>query len=206
MLAKRGYTVACGTGKDTAHDYLRRLGADEILSRETLSNPKKRPLLKMRWAGAVDPVGGETLSYLLSTMKWGGSVALSGLAGGPAFSSTVFPFILRGINLLGIDSAHVSHTYRQKVWNRLATDLKPEGVLDQIVMEEVTLEELPDALSTILKGGFVAGSWFVWPESKKQPQKEFEAVFSCQVSLDIIWYPLQEWNLFLKKAFPDPSK
>lgn len=153
MLAKRGYTVACGTGKDTAHDYLRRLGADEILSRETLSNPKKRPLLKMRWAGAVDPVGGETLSYLLSTMKWGGSVALSGLAGGPAFSSTVFPFILRGINLLGIDSAHVSHTYRQKVWNRLATDLKPEGVLDQIVMEEVTLEELPDALSTILKGG-----------------------------------------------------
>lgn len=153
MLAKRGYTVAAGTGKADVQDYLRRLGAAEILPREELTNPKQRPLLKSRWAGAVDPVGGETLSYLLSTMKFGGSVALSGLAGGGKFASTVYPFILRGVNLLGIDSAHVSNAYRRKVWHRLATDLKPEGLLDWIGAEEITLDDLPAAMSTILQGG-----------------------------------------------------
>ncbi|PTX60266.1 putative YhdH/YhfP family quinone oxidoreductase [Melghirimyces profundicolus] len=151
MLAKRGYTVVAGTGKTSEHDYLRKLGAAEILDREELTGAE-RPLQKSRWAGAVDPVGGETLSYLLSTMKFGGSVALSGLAGGPQFSSTVFPFILRGVNLLGIDSAHISNGYRRKVWNRLATDLKPEGLLDLIGADEITLDELPDTLSAILKG------------------------------------------------------
>ncbi|MFD1434386.1 acryloyl-CoA reductase [Kroppenstedtia eburnea] len=153
MLAKRGYTVAAGTGKADVQDYLRRLGAAEILPREELTNPKQRPLLKSRWAGAVDPVGGETLSYLLSTMKFGGSVALSGLAGGGKFASTVYPFILRGVNLLGIDSAHVSNAYRRKVWHRLATDLKPEGLLDWIGAEEITLDDLPAAMSSILQGG-----------------------------------------------------
>ncbi|SDC24638.1 putative quinone oxidoreductase, YhdH/YhfP family [Melghirimyces thermohalophilus] len=152
MLAKRGYTVVCGTGKSSEHDYLRQLGASEILSREELSGAK-RPLQKRRWAGAVDPVGGETLTYLLSTMDFGGCVALSGLAGGPKFSSTVFPFILRGVNLLGIDSAHISNDFRRKVWNRLAADLKPEGQLPYIGAEEITLEELPRAMSTILEGG-----------------------------------------------------
>ncbi|SDX37985.1 putative quinone oxidoreductase, YhdH/YhfP family [Marininema mesophilum] len=153
MLAQQGYRVAAGTGKALEHDYLNKLGATEILAREELLNPNKRPLLKTRWAGAVDPVGGDILSYLLSTVSFGGSIALSGLTGGASFSSTVYPFILRGINLLGIDSAHISNEYRRQVWKRLATDLKPETLLESIGSTEITLDELPHALKRILQGG-----------------------------------------------------
>lgn len=152
MLAKTGYHVAASTGKESAHDYLRELGAKEILSREETTDQSGRPLQKARWAGAVDPVGGKTLSYLLATTRFGGSVAVSGLTGGAQFSTTVFPFILRGINLLGIDSAHVSNEYRRRVWGRLADDLKPNRLLETIAMREITLDELPSALSAILKG------------------------------------------------------
>lgn len=152
MLAQTGYTVAASTGKTDADAFLRDLGATEILRREEVKPDPRRPLAKARWAGAVDPVGGETLSYLLSTTRFGGSVAVSGLTGGVAFSSTVFPFILRGINLLGIDSAHISNDDRRRIWGRLATDLKPRALLEQIQTAEVTLEELPQALASILKG------------------------------------------------------
>ncbi|OYD07564.1 NADPH:quinone oxidoreductase family protein [Paludifilum halophilum] len=153
MLAKRGYTVAASTGKAAEHDYLKSLGAEEILSREETTKEEKRPLLRARWAGAVDPVGGKTLSYLLSTTRFGGSVAVSGLTGGTEFTSSVFPFILRGINLLGIDSAHVTNAYRREVWNRLADDLKPEKLLEGTGVTEISLDELPQALTSILKGG-----------------------------------------------------
>ncbi|MFC4076339.1 acrylyl-CoA reductase family protein [Salinithrix halophila] len=153
MLAQLGYKVVASTGKSTEHDYLRRLGAEEILDREALAVRDDRPLKKARWAGAVDPVGGETLSYLLSTTRQGGSIAVSGLTGGSTFATSVFPFILRGINLLGIDSAHITNAYRRRVWARLAGDLKPEALLKVIGSTEITLEDLPDALSTIRKGG-----------------------------------------------------
>jgi acrylyl-CoA reductase (NADPH) len=152
MLAKRGYHVVASTGKTAAHDYLRSLGAEEILSREETTDESGRPLQKARWAGAVDPVGGKTLAYLLATTKFGGSVALSGLTGGPKLTTTVFPFILRGVNLLGIDSAHVSQDYRIRVWNRLAGDLKPDRLLESIATREIALDELPEVLSAILKG------------------------------------------------------
>lgn len=150
MLSKLGYEVVASTGKDSEHDYLRSIGAKEIISREALQPEKIRPLDSQRWAGAVDPVGGKTLAYILSTTKYGGTVAVSGLTGGPNVPTTVFPFILRGVKLIGVDSVYCPMSIRQKLWQRLATDLKPEK-LDQIT-REITLEELPQALKDILQG------------------------------------------------------
>lgn len=150
MLAKKGYHVAASTGKASEHEYLHKLGAAEILSRDEVTDTS-RPLQKERWAAAVDPVGGKTLAYLLSSVKYGGSVAVSGLTGGSEFSSTVFPFILRGVNLLGIDSVYCPRDVRVPLWDRLAGDLKPENLLDSIGYE-ITLDEIPSAVSAILKG------------------------------------------------------
>lgn len=150
MLSKLGYEVVASTGKESEHDYLRSIGAKEIISREALQPEKIRPLDSQRWAGAVDPVGGKTLAYILSTTKYGGAVAVSGLTGGPNVPTTVFPFILRGVKLIGVDSVYCPMSIRQKLWQRLATDLKPEK-LDQIT-HEITLEELPQALKDILQG------------------------------------------------------
>lgn len=150
MLAKSGYHVAASTGKASEHEYLRRIGAKEILARDEVTDTS-RPLQEERWAAAVDPVGGNTLAYLLSTTKYGGSVAVSGLTGGSEFASTVFPFVLRGINLLGIDSVYCPMDVREQLWNRLASDLKPENLLDGIGYE-ITLDELPSTLTAILRG------------------------------------------------------
>lgn len=150
MLAKLGYDVVASTGKASEHEYLYSLGAKEIISREELQPEKVRPLDKQRWAGAVDPVGGNTLAYVLSTTKYGGSVAVTGLTGGPKLPTTVFPFILRGVNLLGIDSVYCPMAIREKLWERMATDLKPES-LDEMTTE-ITLEELPTTLKNILEG------------------------------------------------------
>lgn len=135
MLAQLGYTVAGSTGKDSEHQFLRDLGATEILSRADVSAESSRPLEGERWAGAVDPVGGATTAYLIRTMKYGGSIALSGLTGGNAVGTTVFPFILRGVNLLGIDSVFCPMERRQRVWARLAGDLKPHGLEETIAVE-----------------------------------------------------------------------
>ncbi|GAB7389229.1 acryloyl-CoA reductase [Bacillaceae bacterium] len=151
MFAKRNYHVVASTGKAAEHEYLRKIGAKEVLSREEVTPQDDRPLQKQRWAGAVDPVGGRTLVYLLSTMKHGGSVALSGLTGGKEFSATVFPFILRGVNLLGIDSAYCGREVRLQLWELMAGDWKPEYLLEEIG-REVTLDELPEALAAILRG------------------------------------------------------
>jgi putative YhdH/YhfP family quinone oxidoreductase len=135
MLAQLGYTVAGSTGKADEHDFLRELGATEILSREDVSAESSRPMEAERWAGAVDPVGGPTTAYLLRTTKYGGSVAVSGLTGGNAVATTVFPFILRGVSLLGIDSVMCPMPKRQHVWQRMGADLKPKGLLDSIAVE-----------------------------------------------------------------------
>ena len=104
-----------------------------------------------RWAGAVDAVGGATTAYLIRTMKFGGSIALSGNTGGAAFSTTVFPFILRGVNLLGIESVMYPIEQRRRIWQRSATDLRPAGLMDQIAVE-TGLDGLPDVLARIVKG------------------------------------------------------
>lgn len=135
MLAQLGYTVAGSTGKESEHAFLRALGAAEILSREDVSAESSRPMESERWAAAVDPVGGATTAYLLRSTKHGGSVALSGLTGGDAVNTTVYPFILRGVSLLGIDSVFCSRETRARVWKRLGADLKPHGLMESIAVE-----------------------------------------------------------------------
>ena len=151
ILAKRGYHVVASTGKQSEHDFLIDLGASEILSREDVTGEKIRALDKQLWAAAVDPVGGKTLASILSKITYNGSVAVSGLTGGGDVPTTVFPFILRGINLLGIDSVYCPMETRIALWKRMATDFKPDHLL-KVMTKEVTLEELPSYLSSILKG------------------------------------------------------
>jgi len=131
LLANLGYKVAASTGRPELHNYLRSLGATEILSRTTLAAPSKRPLDSERWAAAVDSVGGETLAAVLRSLATHGSVAACGLAGGAALNTTVFPFILRGVNLLGIDSSKASKALRLEIWSRLAEDL-PVKLVDSL--------------------------------------------------------------------------
>jgi acrylyl-CoA reductase (NADPH) len=151
MLAKRGYDVVASTGKASEHEYLHKLGAKEIISREDVYNGKIKPLDKQLWSAAVDPVGGEYLASILSKIHYNGSVAVSGLTAGGNVPTTVFPFILRGINLLGIDSVYCPMELRKKLWERMASDLKPKELSDSI-SHEITLEELPKTLPLILKG------------------------------------------------------
>lgn len=151
ILAARGYEVAASTGSADAHGYLRGLGASEIVDRVETSAESSRPLERGRWAGAVDAVGGSTLAYLLRTTNYGGSIAISGNAGGVGFSSTVFPFILRAVNVLGIDSVVVPIERRIAIWERLATDLRPPH-LDEAIAHEIPLEQVPDALEKIVRG------------------------------------------------------
>ena len=151
ILSKLGYSVEASTGKESEHGYLKAIGAATIVSREDVYDGKLRALGKQKWSGAVDPVGGEPLASVLSQIKYGGAVAVSGLTAGTSLPATVFPFILRGVNLLGIDSVNCPMDTRLKVWHRLATDFKLEH-LEQLVQQEITLEELPDVLPTLLKG------------------------------------------------------
>jgi acrylyl-CoA reductase (NADPH) len=149
LFATRGYQVTALTGKDNEHDFLRSLGAHEVLSRHALQMGTK-PLEKSLWAGAVDVVGGETLAWLTRTMMHSGCIASSGLTGGTDLRTTVLPFILRGVKLLGVDSAMCPPAKRQEVWRRLATDLKPGGL--RAIVNEIGLDELPAAFATLLKG------------------------------------------------------
>ena len=149
MLAGLGFTVAAGTGKPAAADYLRELGATEVLPRDQLADVSK-PLLAATWAGAVDSVGGATLAHVLATLMPFGAVAASGNVGGVELATTVLPFILRGVSLFGIDSSQTPIVERRAVWQRVATDLKPQG-LDR-VERVVTLDTLEGALDEISQG------------------------------------------------------
>lgn len=148
ILHKLGYEVWASTGKDAEHDYLKRLGAAKVISRADVQPAEFRPLGRQLWAGAVDSVGGSTLAYVLSAVKYGGSVAACGLTGGAKLPTTVFPFILRGVNLLGIDSVYCPRDVRERIWQLLASDWKPEQLLTDIAVES-GFDELPRVLSDI---------------------------------------------------------
>jgi NADPH2:quinone reductase len=148
-LARLGYDVTAITGKDDAHDYVRSLGAREVLSRTTLTMGT-RPLEAARWAGAIDAVGGDLLAWLTRTTRHWGGIASTGLTGGIELRTTVMPFILRGVSLIGIDSAMCPAPMRSEVWRRLAADMKPAH-LDSIA-HEITLDGLPAAFDTLLAG------------------------------------------------------
>ena len=150
MLAALGYQVSAVTGKSDAGDYLRQLGASEILNRETL-DLGHRPLEKGLWGGAVDNLGGDYLAWLTRTTQPWGNIASIGLAAGTALTTTVMPFILRGVSLLGINSVQVPAELRLAVWQRLASDLKPSQ-LGAIGNRELTLDELTGAVAGYLSG------------------------------------------------------
>ncbi|WP_042349388.1 NADPH:quinone oxidoreductase family protein [Bacillus massiliigorillae] len=151
MLNNKGYTVVASSGKQEAHEFLQEIGASKVISREEVVPEKIRPLGRMQWAGVVDPVGGQTLAAVLPNVKYGGAVAVSGMTGGVNVPTTVFPFILRGVQLIGIDSVQCPMDTRQPLWDRIATDLKPEPVLN-VGIQEVSLEELVDVFPKILAG------------------------------------------------------
>lgn len=150
ILAKLSYKVAASTGRAELADYLRGLGASEIVDRQTLAAPSKRPLEAERWAAAIDSAGGDTLAAVLRSLAVSGSVAACGLAGGPALNTTVFPFILRGVNLLGIDSVRVPNAGRRRIWARVVQDL-PLDLLDGMI-EVHPLEEFHGLGEKILAG------------------------------------------------------
>jgi NADPH2:quinone reductase len=156
-LAARGYAVTALTGKAHEADYLRALGASDVLIRGSI-DMGTRPLEKSMWAGAVDPVGGDTLAWLTRTMMYGGCIANSGLTGGTELKTTVMPFILRGVKLLGIDSVMCPAATRLEVWQRLAADLKPAQLGS--ATRTLSLDELPEAFSTLL-GGQARGRFVV---------------------------------------------
>ena len=151
MLARLGYQVAAVTGRAETELYLRDLGAARIVAREELAEVVKRPLESETWAGCVDAVGGAILARVLGQMKYGGSVAAVGLAGGVSLPASVIPFLLRGVNLLGIDSVTVPYERRVKAWARVVTDL-PMAKLEAMV-RTAGLGELPALGEAILKGG-----------------------------------------------------
>ncbi|HET7728225.1 MAG TPA: acryloyl-CoA reductase [Candidatus Limnocylindrales bacterium] len=157
ILAARGYEVWAATGKPEEQERLRAIGAAGFLSRDEVTGAG-RPLDTARWAGAVDTVGGPTLPYVLRTLRPGAAVASSGNAGGPELSTTVFPFILRGVSVLGMNSVPVPAADRRAMWRRLATDLRPRGLGEGLT--EVTLDTVEAALDGIVAGQ-ARGRWVV---------------------------------------------
>jgi acrylyl-CoA reductase (NADPH) len=151
ILAARGHEVTAATGKSDATDWLTSLGAADVVGREAVSG-SSRPLEKEVWAGAVDCVGGETLAHVVASLRYGAAVAASGNTGGTAVATSVFPFILRGVSLLGIDSVRCPIDRRTEIWQRMATDLRPPQ-LDELATDEVTLDGVPAALERIRSGG-----------------------------------------------------
>ncbi len=149
ILAKAGYNVVASTGKLSAHELLRTLGASDVIGRDEVLVPAGKSLDQQRWAGAVDPVGGQTLSSVVRSLRYGASVSACGLTGGPNLDATVFPFILRGVNLLGIDSVYASREVRTRVWRKLATDWNVTKQLAGMT-RVIGLEEVPTVLKEIL--------------------------------------------------------
>jgi acrylyl-CoA reductase (NADPH) len=157
ILAELGYEVWAATGKADEREWLTTLGAAGFLDRAEVTAEGK-PLESERWAGAIDSVGAATLPYILRTLRRGAAVAACGNASGPALTTTVFPFILRGASILGIDSAYLGIARRRRIWERLATDLRPRALGERI--EEVTLDTLEPALDAI-RAGDARGRWVV---------------------------------------------
>lgn len=150
MLAKLGYRVTALTGKESEFDYLKRLGAAEVMYRSALDLSHIRPLGKALWAGAVDNLGGEVLAWMASSMKYGGTIASIGLAADTALNTTVMPFILRAVSLLGIDSGGVREPLRGRIWQRMGTDLRPKHLLE--MTRTIAFDELPEAFTAYVQG------------------------------------------------------
>lgn len=149
MLSALGYAVTAVTGKDSEHAFLKRIGAGDVLARSSI-DPGTRPLEKAMWAAAFDSVGGEQLAWLTRTMQPHGVIASFGNAGGIELKTTVLPFILRGVRLIGVDSASTPMPLRRQVWARLASDLKPRHLAE--IAYGITLDALPDQFEKLLKG------------------------------------------------------
>ena len=150
ILANLGYEVAAVTGRPETEGYLRGLGATQIVPREEINETVKRPLERETWAGCVDAVGGDMLARVLGQMKYGGSVSAVGLAGGAGLPATVIPFLLRGVNLLGIDSVMQPYDNRLSAWERIAKDLPMDKL--EAMIHPATLGDLPALGKDILKG------------------------------------------------------
>jgi len=150
ILAKAGHDVTALTGKEAETGYLKQLGATQIMLRSGLDLSRIKPLDKATWAGAVDNLGGDVLAWLASTMQVGGALTSIGLAASHTLNTTVMPFILRGVSLLGVDSVNAPMSLREKVWQRLASDLKPRHLAE--MCNTVTLDELPAVFDRLLKG------------------------------------------------------
>ncbi len=149
LLAKAGFTVVAATGKASEADYLKSLGASDIIDRTELSE-KGKPLQKERWAGVVDSVGSDTLVNACAQTKYRGAVATCGLAQGPDFKGTVMPFILRGVALLGVDSVMAPKEPRMAAWQRLAKDLEPSSL--DVIANEIGLSDAIGKASELLEG------------------------------------------------------
>jgi acrylyl-CoA reductase (NADPH) len=150
LLARAGHNVTASTGRAAEHDYLTALGARQIIDRSTLSTPSNRPLESERWAGGVDTVGGDTLATLLKAVAYTGAVAACGLAGGSSLNTTVLPFILRGVRLLGVDSVMCTRPRREAAWARLARDVPADQLAR--VTRTIPLADLPTVAADILAG------------------------------------------------------
>jgi len=157
ILARLGYDVVALTGKEAESDYLKRLGAKDVMPRASLDLTKIKPLDRATWAGAIDNLGGDVLSWMASTMLVGGTLAAVGLAASMDFKTTVAPFILRGVSLLGVDSVNCPMDQRQRVWQRLATDMRPAHLAD--MRRTIPFDELPrvfgDFIQSKVKGRIV---------------------------------------------------
>jgi acrylyl-CoA reductase (NADPH) len=151
LLSKLGYEVVASTGKSDIEPYLRDLGASAVIGRVPPEGEKIRALGKARWAAVVDCVGGPALAYALSTLKYGGIAAISGLAGSPDLPTTVHPFILRAVTLAGIDSVLLPIDKRRNLWRQLATELTPPHL--ELITSNISVLEVPDALRKIIGGG-----------------------------------------------------
>jgi putative YhdH/YhfP family quinone oxidoreductase len=151
ILSNKGYHVVALTGKDSSADYLKSLGAAEVISRNTLEMGK-RPLEKSLWAAAFDSVGGEQLSWLTRSMQKDGVIASFGNAGGQEFTTSVFPFILRGVRLIGVNSDNPPE-FQREVWRRLGTDLRPRSL--SAIAHKISLDELPAHCERLIQGGYI---------------------------------------------------
>lgn len=151
LLAQLGFTVVAGTGKADAHDWLRALGAQDFVDRDSLLAGTDKPMLKPRWAGVVDCVGGDILFNAIKSLKYGGSAVCCGLAGSAELNGSVFPFILRGVNLLGVDSVELPLEIKEQVWQLMASEWRLEK-LEALLAEEVQLAQLPPWFRRILAG------------------------------------------------------
>ncbi len=150
IFSKCGYNVTASTGKADKTDFLKQLGVKKIISREDVIEDENKALVNLKWGGVVDCVGGQTLESAIKATKYNGSVAVCGLVGSNKLNTTVFPFILRGVSVLGIGSMYVNTELRNTIWNKLATDWKPDNL--DIICTECTLEELDKNIELILKG------------------------------------------------------